>query len=371
MSGQKGRKILILGNVARILYLTRFEFVTSLLEQGHKVFVSMPRERGFDEFQKAGCHVIATPIDRRGINPLKDFSLLLRYRRMIKRIRPDVIFTFTVKPNLYGGWLASKFHIPYYPTITGLGTAIQNYGVLQKLVLALYRRSFRKAPRVFFQNPMNSELMTLLGVVRRDQIVLVPGSGVNLEKHRLEPYPEEGGELRILFIGRLMREKGLLELIEAAKRIRQTYPFVTFEILGDFEEDYRSIIEETSREGTIHYSGYAEDIHPFLTNAHAILLPSWHEGMANVLLEGAATGRPVLASNIAGCRETFDEGISGFGFKPRDVDDLCRTLERFIQTPHSERAAMGIAGRRKMEREFDRERVKERYLEAFDDSFSR
>lgn len=364
---KNSRKILVLGNQARILYLTRFELIKELLDRGDELFVSVPESPYAAPFTEAGCRVIDTPLDRRGLTPRSDFKLRGAYREIIKDVRPDIILTFTIKPNIYGVRAATKLGIPAIPTITGLGSSIQKRGFLQKFVFSLYRRTFKRVPAVFLQNTANAELFRLLGMARPTQIRLVAGSGVNLEKTPFQPYPGPEKPVRFLFIGRLMEEKGINEYIEAARRLRQVHPEVRFGILGYSEEsDILGRVKKLSEEGVIDYFGYASDVRPYITEAHAVVLPSWHEGMANTLLEAAASGRPVIASRIAGCLETFSEGETGFGVRPRDVDNLYRRLTDFLALPHEKRAAMGAAGRAKMEREFDRRQVNETYLEEID-----
>ena len=364
---KNSRKILVLGNQARILYLTRFELIKALIDRGDTVYILVPESPYAEPFTEAGCRVIDTPLDRRGLTPWSDFKLRGAYREIIKDIRPDIILTFTIKPNIYGVRAATKLGIPAIPTITGLGSSIQKRGFLQKFVFFLYRRTFKRVPAVFLQNTANAELFRLLGMARPSQIRLVAGSGVNLEKTPFQPYPGPEKPVRFLFIGRLMEEKGINEYIEAARRLRQVHPEVRFGILGYSEEsDILGRVKKLSDEGVIDYFGYTSDVRPYITEAHAVVLPSWHEGMANTLLEAAANGRPVIASRIAGCAETFSEGETGFGVRPRDVDNLYRRLTDFLALPHEKRAAMGAAGRAKMEREFDRRQVVQAYLEEID-----
>lgn len=361
------RKILLLGNQARILCLTRFELVKALVDRGWTVFVSVPESKYAAPFAEAGCRLIDTPLDRRGLTPLSDLKLRGIYQKIIGEVRPDLVLTFTVKPNIYGVRAAAKLGIPAIPTITGVGTSIQKRGFLQKLVFSLYRSSLRRVPAVFFQNTANMELFRLLGMVRPDQARLVSGSGVNLEKHALLPYPDPEKPVRFLFIGRLMEEKGVNEYIEAARRLHAERPEVRFGLLGYSEEpDVLDRVKRLSEDGVIDYFGYVDDVRPYLTEAQALVHPSWHEGMANTLLEAAAAGRPVIASNIAGCRETFTEGQTGFGFRPHDVESLYRALTAFLALSYEERRAMGAAGRVKIEYEFDRRKVDAAYLEEID-----
>ena len=369
-ASNRPKKILVLCNGARILYLTRFELLKALRDRGDTVYLSTPRNSAVSPFREIGCQIIETPLDRRGLTPKEDFKLWCKYKQIIRDIRPDLVLTFTIKPNIYGIRAATKYGIPGIPTMTGLGTSIQKRGLLQKVVFFLYRHTFRKVPRAFFQNSTNAELFRLLDMIRPEQIVQVAGSGVNLETHPFEPYPEPGKPTRFLFIGRLMREKGIFEYLEAARRIHSASPEVRFGILGFREEpNILSQIRSLEEEGVVDYFGYVKDVRPYIAESHAVVLPSWHEGMANVLLEAAAAGRPVLASKIAGCVETFNEGVTGYGFMPRSADDLCAKLNRFLALPYEKRAEMGKAARTKVEHEFDRAEVVAAYLAEIDRLF--
>ena len=191
---------------------------------------------------------------------------------------------------------------------------------------------------------------------------LLPGSGVNLDRHCYEPYPVETEKLVFTTIGRLMKDKGTDELLKAAKAVKQKYPSVRFRVIGFFDGDYQAKIESAVKNGVIEYIEQQKEIHPFIKETHAVIHPSYHEGMSNVLREAAATGRPVLASKVPGCTETFAEGVSGFGFQAKDSADLEKVIERFIRLPYEEKEAMGKAGRQRMEEKFDRRIVVEKYM---------
>ena len=186
------------------------------------------------------------------------------------------------------------------------------------------------------------------------------GSGVNLEKHKFEPYPERE-KTHFLFVGRVMKERGILEYIEAAQRLHSDRVF--FDIMGYCDEDYQELLDDLEKEGVIRQIGFHTQVHRYLAAADAIVVASFHEGMSNALIEGAATGRPVIASDISGCKEAFEEGVTGFGFTPGKPEELIAAMERFLALSTEERAAMGRRGREKMEREFDRKLVTAAYME--------
>ena len=354
-------KVLIIANNDVGIYKFRLELLLQLLRE-HTVYLSLPDGHLIPELTGMGCKIETYNFARHGMNPIKDLQQIFYYKKLIKLIDPDVVLTYTIKPNIYGGIACASLHVPYLANITGLGTAIENPGTLQSVTLRLYRYGLRKAQRVFFQNSANRDFMLENGIVKGPH-TLLPGSGVNLEQNCYEEYPAEDGTLTLLFIGRLTKDKGVEEYVNAAKRLREKHPNVRFVAIGRCEDDYKDELATLDADKYVELLGQQSDVHGFIKNAHAVILPSYHEGMANVLLEGAASGRPVLASNVPGCRETFDEGVSGIGFAPKNVDSLCDAIERFIALPYDAKAEMGRAGRKKVEKEFDRRLVVEKYME--------
>jgi galacturonosyltransferase len=341
----------------------RRELIETLLQNNHRIYMLVPE--GSDElyFKNKGSLFYTIRVDRRGKNIFSDFHLFLQYHSFLRRIRPSLCLSYTVKPNIYAGIACRLLRVPHIANITGLGIAVENPGFLKTLVLFLTKVALKKTNTVFFQNESNKKFFEQLSIIRFDQAKLIPGSGVNLSKNFHLNYPEDAGTIRLIFIGRIMKDKGIEELMDAIIKVRAKYPLVSCDIVGSFEDNtYKSAVESFVSSGSGNYLGRSSDVHALLSEYHAVLLPSYHEGMSNVLLEAAATGRPVLASNVPGCRETFDEGISGFGFEPRSVDSLVEAIERFIDLPHEQKAEMGLAGRKKMGREFDRQIVVDAYM---------
>ena len=356
------KRVLFLVNHHVVIYNFRRELVERLLDDGYEVFVSSPYGKRIDDLVQTGCRYVEVNIDRHGINPIDEFRLFRYYSEILRDIQPNVVLTYTIKPNIYGSLACKKLGIPSIANVTGLGTAIENSEIVRKILIQLYRVAFSDVQCVFFQNKHNERFFLDNRVnMRRHRVI--PGSGVNLVQHCFEEYPADDGITRFLFIGRIMKDKGIEELIDAATVVLRRCKNIQFDAVGFCEEDYKDKAEELEKLGVIKFHGVQDDVHEFIRNCNAVVLPSYHEGMANVLLEAASTGRPVLASNIPGCMETFDEGISGFGFKPKDPQDLESVLIKFINLSYEQKRAMGIAGRRKMEREFDRNTVVDAYLE--------
>jgi galacturonosyltransferase len=357
-------KILILSNNDAGLYIFRKELLEKLAKN-YRVFLSLPEGKYMPKLEQLGCECILAPLDRRSINPLRDARLLLHYINLLRRVKPNVVLAYTVKPNVYGGFVCRILKIPYISNITGLGTAIKNEGALKKLVLTLYKASLKNASCVFFQNEDNETFFADNEIVSGKHR-LIPGSGINLEYHSFAEYPEESSDTRFLFVGRIMKDKGIEELLTAAANVKAAYPRTRFEIVGFTESDYTGGLDEAVKNDTVVFHGEQTDVRPFYRSVHAVVHPSYHEGMSNVLLEAAATGRPVLASDIPGCCEAFNEGSSGFGFEAKNDENLADALKKFIELPYAAKKRMGEAGRRKMEAEFDRNLVIKAYLEEID-----
>ena len=355
-------QVLVLSNSSDGLYGFRKELLAELSQQS-TLCASVPDNGRFEELRALGCQVVETPIDRRGLNPFSDLKLLMRYIRLIRSFKPTRVITYTIKPNIYGGFACQLFHVPYAANITGLGTTFQKDGILRKLVIWLYRFALRKADVVFFENCGNMETILDLRILAAEKCCLLNGAGVNLEHYSLMPYPQEAEPVRFLFIGRIMREKGVQELFEAMERlIRECYP-CQLDLVGYFEEDFKTLIDQNVKEGWLHYHGYQNDVRPFIRNSHCFVLPSWHEGMANTNLECAAMGRPLITSRIHGCMEAVIEGESGFLCEPQNTDSLYEAMVRFCEMPQNKREAMGRAGRRHMEEVFDKGKVVAETLE--------
>lgn len=357
------KEVLILVNHEIVIYNFRKELILSLLEKDYTVYISSPNGEKIKELESLGCIHIETAIDRRGVNPIKDLSLLMHYQRIFKEINPDIILSYTIKPNIYGGLIARLFGIPFMATITGLGSALLKEGILQKIIISLYKVSFRKVQRVFFQNSENLDFFMEHQILSREKTKLVAGSGVNLEEFSYQSYPGTEGGINFVYIGRIMEEKGVIELFEAARYFKKKEANVHFHVLGFLEDDLKEKLQKLVEEHIIIYHGQQSDIRPFLKQAHAIIHPSYHEGLSNVLLEAAASGRPILASDIPGCRETFEEGVTGLSFEAKSRESLIKTINQFIALPNSKKKRMGLRGRQKIEEDFDRQSVVEAYLD--------
>ena len=356
-------RVLVLTNLDVGLYKFRKELLQELIQRGNTVYISLPSGEFIEPLQKLGCIFLETAVDRRGINPLTDGKLMLQYRRLVKKVKPDLVITYTIKPNIYGGIVCRMMHVPYAINITGLGTAFQKENLIKKLVCFLYRIACKKAKTVFFENEENHQIFLEEKLVRKEQTCCLHGAGVNIEEYSFSEYPGAAEPIHFLFIGRVMKEKGVDELFEAARRIKKEYPEAVFDIVGPYEEDYEDVIAQLVQEDVIQYHGFQADVKPYIIKSHCFILPSWHEGMANTLLEAGAMGRPLITSAIHGCLEAVEDGMNGYLVKVKNVDDLCAKIESFIRIPWSEKKEMGKKSRIWIENGFDKKKVVQKTVE--------
>ena len=358
---------MVLTNSIGGLHSFRKEVMKAIVDAGFKVYISAPEEVSTsDYFRGIGCEVIITPFARRGVNPLADFKLMLAYRELIKQLKPIAVLTYTIKPNVYGGMAARLCRAPQLANVTGLGDAVENGGWMQKLTIVLYKLGLGKAHKIFFQNSGNRSYCIQTGIAD-NRSILLPGSGVNLQHHVFQEYPEDKGIIHFLFIGRLLKDKGIEEFFEMAQYIRKEYPNTEFQILGPVEGPYQAELDKYVNEGIIKYMGTAADVRPYIGAVECTIMPSYHEGMSNVNLESSANGRPIITTNVPGCRETVDDGRTEFLVEAKSSRSLTNAVERFMALPYSQKVLMGKEARKKVEREFDRQIVINAYLKEIEE----
>lgn len=359
-------KVLILANSSSGLYQFRKELLESLLNHGHQVYLSVPNGNFVSELRQMGGYFINTEISRHGTNPITDLKLLAKYLKILNSVKPDIVFTYTIKPNIYGGIACQLCRVPYVSNMTGLGTAVENGGFLQKITLTLYKIGLRKAQRVFFQNQANQKFMLEYKVVN-GAYSLLPGSGVNLKRYVSLPYPADDCGIHFVFIGRIMREKGINQYLDAAEVIKQKYPLSVFHICGSCEKEYQGRLEELVARNLVIWHGEVRDVREILKDVHCTIHPSFYpEGLSNVLLESCACARPIITTDRSGCREVVDDGVNGYVVKQRDSEDLIQKIEKFLSLTHEQKMRMGLAGRAKVEKEFDRKIVVDAYMKEME-----
>ena len=358
-------KILITGLTDSGMFRVRKEIMSAFLQDGHDVIVVTPASDVFPKIEQLGCKFIPIRINAHGLNPLEDLQIIKDYNSILRKVKPDIVLSFTIKPNLYCGINCRTMSIPQVMNITGFGTALDTPGLRQKFLVSFYRIVAKNVRLIFFQNKSNLIRFKNWHIASEKQYKLLPGSGVNLTYYEITPYPSDLDGIHFLFVSRIFKEKGIDNFIEAAKVIKKKYPNTHFHILGNVTESYKDKIELANKEGYIVYHGRVNNVPDFQKMSHCTVLPSYYpEGICNVLLEGAASGRPVITCNHPGCREAVDDGVTGYLVNKNDTSDLIQKLEMFLKLSNDERAKMGIAGRKKMEREFDRQIVVNAYMEV-------
>ncbi|MCI5512048.1 MAG: glycosyltransferase family 4 protein [Oliverpabstia sp.] len=354
-------KVLIITNHSYMLWRFRKELITALMED-HQVVLSMPFVGHEDDFREMGVKCIETKIDRRGINPRTDLHLMASYDRILRQEKPDMVITYSIKPNIYAGILCMFRNIPYYANVQGLGTAFQKKG-LSQFVALLYKVAFFKVNKVFFENKRNAEEFSRRHIISGKKQKVLHGAGINLEHYGYEPYPSHE-TIHFLYLGRIMKEKGMDELLSAVNRLRQEGENFVLDIVGFFEDAYEKQISELEQEKIAVFYGFQENPKPYYAVSDCVVLPSYHEGMSNVLLEAAATGRPLITTNIPGCREVVEQGKTGILVQAKSSESLYKGMKKFLHLPHKKREVMGKLGREKMEKEFRKEEVVEETMQA-------
>lgn len=344
----------------------RMPLVRALIADGHTVTVLAPHDEAAAELVDAGCQCVYLPMDKKGLNPLQDAKLFFTFRRHFIALRPDIILGFTIKNNIFGALASKSVGIPFVPNVTGLGTAFLSGGLLLRLASLLYRSAFNRLPVIFFQNRDDKELFTQSSLVSIKQARILPGSGIDLEQFSPSPYPAIQSEIRFLFIGRIIRDKGVTEFVEAARIIQAKRNDMRFQILGAIGFANRTSIPEQDvqgwqDDGLIDYLGTTDDVRDYIAQAHCIVLPSYREGAPRTLIEGAALARPAIATDVAGCNAVVEAGFSGLLCRPKDAASLAEAMISFADSDPEDKVRMGRNAREKIEQEYSAERVVEAY----------
>ncbi len=360
--------IALIANDTTYVYNLRLETILALLEQGHRVVAVCERATHAEELEGLGIELINCSVGRHGKNPLKDLSLLSFYKKTLKALKPDIALTFNIKPNVYSGLVCHKLKIPFLVNITGLGTAVEYPGLMQKLTVTLYRMSIKHADCVFFQNEENKQFFDN-HKIRYKKSVLLPGSGVNVSKFLPVEYPEDK---QFCFISRILKQKGVEQYVEAAREVRKSHPDAIFHVIGSCDDaNYNSYLAKAQDDGAIIYHGHSHNVKDFIKQCCCTVHPTYYpEGMSNVLLESAAVARPIITTDRSGCREIIDEGVNGFIVRQKDTAHLIERLNAFLSLDRETRKNMGLAGRAKVEKEFDRNIVVEKYLIEINEVFN-
>ncbi len=376
-------KVLIALNSAWNLLNFRSGLIKALVAQGHEVVLAAPADEHLTALESLGCRFIDLPMRAHGTNPLADLGLLLRFLQLLRKVRPDVLLAFTAKPNVYGGLAARCLGIPVLNNIAGLGSVFIKGGALAHLLATLYYFALACSKRVFFQNPDDYQHFVDRRLVSPDRCTVLPGSGVDLLRFQPVPLPyleQQGKACRtsvthqrfvFLLVARLLKDKGIQEYAEAARLIKPRYPWAEFALLGFKDTQNPNAVAEEQlasweAKGWLTYWGSSEDVREQLTIADCVVLPSYREGTPRTLLEAAAMGRPLVATDVPGCREVVRHGINGLLCRPRDFQDLADKMQAILQIPAAQFEQMGYESRQWVEEHFGEQRVIDAYVNALE-----
>lgn len=358
-------KIMLISPKDNNFYNFRSELILKLHEMGNDIMLVCPYGSKIDFFIKRGCQFIDLTIDRRGTNVFNDFKLMSAYYKLIKQVKPDIVLTYTTKPSVYAGFVCGLLKVPYIINNAGL---MEAKGLFGKFMNFLYKMGFRKASCIMFQNSYEKEKIVKL-LKNKVHYRRIPGSGVNLKDFVYKNYPDKDSAIMFNYVARIVKNKGIDEFLECAERIKEEYPNTRFVLYGDYDDNsYKDRVSELVKQGIVEYGGVQLNMKPYIESAHAVIHPSYYEGMTNVVLEHSAMGRPCLGSDVPGVSDGIEDGNTGYIFEVRNVDSLVNAVKKFIELPYEKKVQMGIAARRKMENEFNRETVTQTYIEAIERS---
>lgn len=361
--------ILLTANSGWNIWHFRRSLVEALIADGHIVTILAPFDKSTTNLEQLGCKFVPIMMNLKSLNPLEPIMLIRLFKHAFKQQRPDIVLSYTIKNNIFGAIAARSLALPFIPNITGLGTAFLSGWLVQTAAEVLYRFAFQKLPVIFFQNGDDSDLFLKRRLVRADQAQVLPGSGIDLSHFNISKMPFDNAPPVFLMIARLLRDKGVMEFIEAARQIKAHNPDIRFQLLGASGSQNRTAIsaatvQEWVDEGIVEYLGITPDVRPHIVAASCVVLPSYREGAPRTLIEAAAMARPLTATDVPGCRSIIDQDVSGFFCDVRSADSLGLAIKRFLDLQPQDRLAMGIAGRAKMEREFDDTIVLHAYRKA-------
>lgn len=361
-------KVAIVLNTSWNIYNFRLNLIRSLQKQGHEIYTVAPKDGYTSLLEEAGCKHTHLRMDSRGANPIKDTALIFELFSIYKRLKPDVILHYTIKPNVYGTLAAALLRIPVVNNVCGLGTVFLKNGPLALVAKLLYRFSFRFAQKVFFQNPDDLKLFLDESLVKKQAVDILPGSGIDL-KHFTPVNYQRNPTFTFLLISRLITDKGVLEYIDAVKKLKEEGIQARFQVLGAMDPEHKrgihkTLIQSWINSGTIEYLGTTDDVRHFIQQADCVVLPSYREGTPRTLLEAASSSKPIIATDVPGCNQVVEHQVNGLLCKLKDADDLARQMRTLAGLDDNTLQTFGSNGRKKMEAEFDENIVINKYLQA-------
>ena len=367
----KSKTVAIVINTSWNIFNFRLGLIGVLQEKGYRVIAISPTDKYVKKLKSAGIEHYNININNKGTNPLEDAKLIYGFYKRYKELAPNILLHYTIKPNIYGSMAASLLGIPAISNISGLGTVFLNNSFSSKMARILYKVALKVPKKVFYQNSQDRELFINMNLVDEKKTGLLPGSGIDTQIFKPLDYTkqEKNKVFQFLFIARLVKDKGIVEYVDAAREVSKSYPTVEFSILGSYYEGNPTAITEDEmkvweKEGVITYLGASDDVKSFISTADSIVLPSYREGLSRVLLEAASMAKPIIASNVPGCKDVIDDGINGYLCEAKDVSSLVEQMEKMILLSSNERREMGKRGREKVIREFEEHKVIDKYVDA-------
>ncbi len=365
------KKVIIAINSSWYAYFMRYNLAKALKNNGYEVLFLAPFDEKYSEILKQDFKFIHIDIDSAGINPFKDIATLFSFYKIYKSQKPDVVLNFTIKPNIYSAFIAGMLGIKSINNITGLGTIFIKQNILTKIVKMFYKVSLNLSTKVFFQNKDDKKLFIENNMVKEIKTDLVPGSGVDLERFR-SIEKEKNTKFTFLLIARLLKDKGVLEYIEAIKILKENYKDVEFQILGEVGSNNKTSIDKKELDlwvenGLVNYLGVSDNVEDIIAQSDCVVLPSYREGTPRSLLEAAAMSKPLIATNVVGCKEVVDDKVNGYLCEVKNANDLSEKMIMMIELSDKQREAMGKAGRYKMLKEFDEKIVIDKYLQTINE----
>jgi glycosyltransferase involved in cell wall biosynthesis len=367
----RNKHIILAGNTAWGIYNFRGKLIQTFITNSYKVTVLAPEDKDFTpKLKKMSANFINTPINPKGTNPIQDLQLLIHYNKIFKREKPDFIFFYTIKPNIYGSMAAQHYKIPHIAVTTGLGYIFLTNNLVSRISKRLYKIAFKNVSQIWFLNNDDKQTFLCHKLVDEKKAFIIKGEGIDLDKFYIVSL-QKNIPIVFLLVARMLWDKGIGEFVEAARIIKQKYPNTKFQLLGYLGVNNPAVIQKEQMdkwqaEGFVDYLGFADNVKPFIDAATCIVLPSYREGIPFTLLEAAASGKPIITTNTTGCKEVIEDGVTGFMCEVKDVESLAACMEKIIKLSPEEYKDMALAGRTKMEKEFDVQLVMKRYLEVLD-----
>lgn len=359
-------RIIICLNTSWNIYNFRLNLARALKDNGYKVILVAPYDK-YSEILKQEFEYHDIYMNNKGTNPKEDLKTLIEFYKLYKKIKPDIVLNYTIKPNIYGNIACSLLGIKTINNISGLGTVFIKESMVTKIVKGLYKYSLNKSSKVFFQNNEDKELFIENKLVHSTLCDLLPGSGIDTNKFIPIEYKNEDKNFKFLLIARMLWDKGIGEYIDAARIIKQKYSNIEFQLLGSLDAVNKTAISKEQMqlwidEELIVYHGVTDDVKEYIKKADCIVLPSYREGTPRTLLESASMSKPIITTNAVGCKEVVNNNVNGYLCEIKNAQDLADKMEKMINLSHIQRKAMGKAGRDKMIKEFDEKIVIDKYL---------